>query len=120
MSSAVNAPPVPERRLEQRLKHPRIIAACTPLGRGRANDNVAHALIDVSTSGARLILTEPLNPGDPCLLHLDHAESQRTVTVPAEVRWCVPLASVEGETEWHIAGLRFRSTHGVLALLLKA
>ncbi len=110
----------PERRVELRMKRPRIAVLCTPLASHMDRANVAHALIDVSTGGARLILTERLAAGEPVLLDFTHEESSYSVSIPAEIRWVVALSGVDGASVGFVTGVRFRSTHGVLPLLLRA
>lgn len=100
-----------ERRHEERIRAPSLSAICAPM---RGNDrNVARALLDVSTSGARVLLEQPVEQGDHLLVRLLDRRSQRYVEFSGEVRWVAPLPGLTG----CIAGLRFPYPHGLLDLL---
>lgn len=111
-----------ERRHEERLKIPRVTIACTRLEwtYSRGTPNVARALLDVSTGGARVIAAKPLEEGEPVSVRLDARNRRRSVSIPGEVRWLKALPAAHGRSPSYVAGLRFVRSYGVLELLLKA
>jgi hypothetical protein len=64
--------------------------------------NVALAALDVSEQGARLVLKEPLEPGQQAQIHLSGLGYRRPLKVLATVVWVVPAA--DGT---YCVGLRF-------------
>jgi hypothetical protein len=67
-------------------------------------------LVDVSGSGCRIELTEPLNPGDAVRVILQGHEDTTHLALGAEVRW--HRTAADGT---HVAGLRFTGTTALLA-----
>ncbi|MBI2931511.1 MAG: PilZ domain-containing protein [Planctomycetes bacterium] len=113
---------IQERRHEERIRHPHISAACMPIASSLLgdDDNIAHRLVDVSTSGTRLVVTQPLEPGDGVVVRLDHTISGKSVQMDAEVRWCLPLSNGNSRPPGYVTGLRFNRARGVLHLLLNS
>ncbi len=54
--------------------------------------NVARTLLDVSTDGARLVVTGSLESQQEVTLSLEMPWQARPLAVPSRVRWCMPLA----------------------------
>jgi len=54
--------------------------------------NVARTLLDVSTDGARLVITVPLESRQDVTLSLELPWQARPLLVPSRVRWCMQLA----------------------------
>ncbi len=111
-----------ERRNEERIRRPRIAASCALLGEDRWNDvrEPSRLVLDISTTGARLLVDNPLEPGDSLVVRLDHEPSQRSVQVAAEVRWVAPLAGVDSTPVGYVTGVRFWRSRGLLDMLLQA
>lgn len=111
-----------ERRHEERVKHPRVCVACAPVqwSSRLGSPNVARTIIDVSTGGARVILSRQLEMGEPVTVRLDGLHNKRSVSLAAEVRWVAPLPSVDGGALAYVAGLKFKRAPGLLDLILTA
>jgi hypothetical protein len=104
-----------ERRVEARIRREMLSIECWAWGNGRAFHNVAVALLDVSTVGARLRLAEPVAAGERLSILFKHARTEVTVCMPAEVRWVAPDTDAGC-----VAGASFRSTTAeLLPLLIK-
>ncbi|MBI2931512.1 MAG: PilZ domain-containing protein [Planctomycetes bacterium] len=110
-----------ERRHEERLCHPHLSAAVTPIEwtYPEGLSNVARSLLDVSTGGARMIVNRSLEEGDSIYVRLDGLRSKRSLNIPAEVRWVAPLPSIDDATSAYVTGVQFHRTPGILDLLLK-
>jgi hypothetical protein len=54
--------------------------------------NVARTLLDVSTDGARLVITLSLESRQEVTLSLETPWMARPLAVPARIRWCMALA----------------------------
>lgn len=70
------------------------------MGLGR---NIGHALIDVSETGARLIVTAELAPNQEVALAFQGAGYVRALKTLGDVMWCVPIA----DGQWQV-GVRFQ------------
>lgn len=64
--------------------------------------NVAVALLDVSETGIRLVLTTPLTTGHEVEVSLEAMGDCRPTKISGEVMWCVPMT--DGH---HCLGIRF-------------
>lgn len=92
-----------------------------PLSRiWNASGNCAHALVDISTGGSRVLVSEELRPGDRMTVKLTNTADQRSLRVWAEVRWQRPLPSPEDRPRMYVVGLRFARTRGLIELLRTA
>jgi hypothetical protein len=84
--------PVKNRRLTPRRRaknSSRVTCIKGALGLGA---NLGVKLLDVSETGARLVVKEALNPGQEVELNLEAPGGGRPVRLPAEVIWSVPTA----------------------------
>jgi hypothetical protein len=75
------------RRASKRMVKVRCLKGSWGLGA-----SIALALLDVSTEGARLVVTAPLGSGQEITLSLEGPWHVRPLTVGARVRWCTALA----------------------------
>ena len=111
-----------ERRHEERMRRPRVKASCVRLDMTYpfGASNVASTLLDVSTGGARIVSTKPLEEGEPVSIRLDAPNRRRSVSMPGEVRWIEPAPAGHSAPKSYVAGVRFMRVPGVLELLLKS
>lgn len=98
-----------ERRHEKRIRHPKLTARCTLPGESA---NLARAVLDVSSSGARLLLVGPARQGDIVTVRLEDAHG-RAAHASGEIRWVRTLPSRLG----CVAGLFFIRASGLAELL---
>jgi hypothetical protein len=84
-------PPVKNRRFGPRRKPrgPAWVTCTTSLGKA----NLARTLLDVSRSGARLLLRSQLAPGAHVAVGLPWPGRARQDTLAATVAWCLPIAT---------------------------
>jgi hypothetical protein len=68
--------------------------------------NIAREVLDISTTGAQIALSEAVDPGSLVLFTLHMNTLSDTLETMAAVRWCRPDTSVAGEQ--YRAGLEFR------------
>src|SRR5262245_24229857 len=82
-------PPEKERRKEPRRKPKSNLSVWCRKGTTGLGSNLAKAVLDISTSGLRLRLTERLEPHQEIEVELLTAEMKYRYTVTADVVWCL-------------------------------
>lgn len=108
-----------ERRHEERRPAPRMSAICLALHPRlwEQPPNFARRLLDISTGGVRLLLSEPIPAGEQVTIRLTDAKTSRSVRVGAEVRWLKTSPLYDDEGTHYEAGFRFTRSRGLLELL---
>src|SRR4051794_24132172 len=89
------------RRLARRFVPKRSTRVVCLKGRWGLGRSVADGVLDLSESGVRLRLKEPLIPGQEVEVSLEGAQVPRPVRMEAVVMWCIAL------DDSHLAGVRF-------------
>jgi hypothetical protein len=94
--------PPANRRACRRQRPKRTTKLVCRMGRTGMGPNLAHAMLDVSESGARILATAPLAVGSVVEVSLEALWLRQPLRREAEVVWCV--ATADGR---HAAGLQF-------------
>jgi hypothetical protein len=92
----------PNRRRQRRQKSRGSTKVTCTVGKWGLGQNVARSLLDVSASGARLVVTVALTVGQEVEVSLQGTWHLRPLKLPAQVVWCV--ATADGG---YCAGLQF-------------
>ena len=85
-------PPVRNRRLSPRRTPKRGIRATGHLGALATGPDIVRSLLDLSKSGARLLVAVPLQEGQEVALALQEPSQAQPLTIPAVVVWSAPGA----------------------------
>jgi hypothetical protein len=80
-------PPVSNRRLSPRRRPKRGTRATGHLGTLTTGPNIVRSLLDLSKSGARLLVAVPLQEGQELALVLQESSQTQPLTIPAVVVW---------------------------------
>jgi hypothetical protein len=80
------------RRRQRRQKSKRITRITCTRGTLQLERNVAQRLLDLSSSGAALVVTEAFEAGEDVVLGLDLPWRSRPLSLSAHVVWCVPTS----------------------------
>ncbi len=91
-----------ERRVARRWARHKVTAVTCLRGVMGLGPNLAVALLDVSTTGARLVLKEALPRGEEVELNLSCTGRMRDVKTQGEVMWSIPA-----EGGGHVTGVQF-------------
>jgi hypothetical protein len=83
-------PPVSNQRLSPRRTPKRGTRATGHPGALATGPNVVLSLLDLSKSGARLLVAEPLQEGQGVALTLQESSQAQPLTIPAVVVWSAP------------------------------
>jgi hypothetical protein len=83
-------PPQRNRRLTQRRPPKRSTKATGHKGPMGLGPNVVMSVVDLSESGARLVVKVPLEKGQEVEVHLQGQSQSRPIKLPAVVVWAVP------------------------------
>jgi PilZ domain len=96
--------PQPNRRRWRRLKAKTSIKIIMFRGTSGLGYNVARSVLDLSQTGVRLLVKEPLPANMEVLVQLESMSHRRPVQIRAKVIWCRPMA--DGS---HCVGVDFGS-----------
>jgi hypothetical protein len=87
------APSANEKRRQRRQKSKRATKVFCTRGLMRLGPNLARTLLDLSATGAALVVMVSFQPGEDLVLELDITWRARPLQVPARVIWCVPTSN---------------------------
>lgn len=84
--------PFRERRLSPRRPARGVLKAVCRRGALEPGPNLALAVLDLSETGARLVISEMLEPGRKVYVNLEGADKSRPILRGGDVVWSLPTA----------------------------
>ena len=87
------SPSSTENRRQRRRKSKRSTKVICTRGLMRMGPNQARTLLDLSATGAALVVTASFHAGENLVLELDITWRARPLQAPARVIWCVPTSN---------------------------